>query len=74
MFPESLSAAVFRDGSQLQFSRMSLVELDHLDNEDLRKRLVSLISIDDWPDECLKCGYPKVLHKELHRSAACTIE
>ena len=60
--------------SQTQLSKMSLVELDYLDNEDLRRRLVSLISIDDWPDKCLKCGYPKVLHKELHRSTSCTIE
>ena len=53
---------------------MSLVNLDHLDNDDLKKRLVSLINIDDWPDECLKCGHPKVLHKELHRAAAFTNE
>ena len=53
---------------------MALLKLENMDTEDLRKRLVSLISIDDWTDECLKCGYPKTLHKDLHRSAACNEE
>ena len=50
---------------------MSVFDLDTLNNEDMRKKLVSLINLDDWPDECLKCRHPKVLHKELHGAAAC---
>ena len=53
---------------------MSLVDLDHLDNEDLKKRLISLINIDDLPDKCLKYGHPKVLYNELHRATAFTNE
>jgi len=48
------------------------MKMENMDNEDLRKRLISLINIDDWTDECMKCGYPKTLHKELHRSVACS--
>ena len=29
---------------------------------------------EDWTDECGKCGYPRLLHKELHSEAACTKE
>ena len=27
---------------------------------------------EDWTDECGKCGYPRLIHKELHPEAACT--
>ena len=40
----------------------------------MKRRLSSQINIDDWVDDCAKCGYPRVLHKELHRTAACTKE
>ena len=50
----------------------TVVQLDSISNEELRKRIVSLINIEDWADECHKCGYPKVLHKELHRDVSCT--
>ena len=40
----------------------------------MKKRLASQINIEDWADECSKYGYPRVLHKELHREAACTKE
>ena len=53
---------------------MSIVELKNLSNEDLKKRLASQIDLEDWTDECRKCGYPRLLHKELHREAACTKE
>ena len=45
---------------------MSIVNLENLLNDELKKRLASQINIEDWPDECSKCGYPRVLHKELH--------
>ena len=53
---------------------MSIVELKNLSNDDLKKRLASQIDIEDWTDECSKCGYPRLLHKELHPEAACTKE
>ena len=36
--------------------------------------MVSQISLEDWTDECSKCGYPKLLHKDhvLHRDATST--
>ena len=36
--------------------------------------MASQISLEDWTEECSKCGYPKLLHKDhvLHRDAACT--
>ena len=36
--------------------------------------MASQIALEDWTDECSKCGYPKLLHKDhvLHRDAACT--
>ena len=53
---------------------MSIAELKNLSNDDLKKSLASQIDIEDWTDECGKCGYPRLLHKELHREAACTKE
>ena len=50
---------------------MSIVNLENLSNDELKKRLVSQINIKD---EFSKCGYPRVLHKELHQEAACTKE
>ena len=48
--------------------------MDNLSNDDLKKRLASQIALEDWTDECSKCGYPKLLHKDhvLHRDATCT--
>ena len=34
-----------------------------LSNDELKKRVLSLISIDDWSDECGQCGRPSLLHK-----------
>ena len=53
---------------------LSIVELKNLSNEDLKKRLASQVDIEDRTDECGKCGYPRLLHKELHCEAACTKE
>ena len=53
---------------------MSIVELKNLSNEDLKKRSASQIDLENWSDECRKCEYPRLLHKELHREAACTKE
>ena len=54
----------------------SIVTLENLSNDDLKKRLASQIALEDWTDECSKCGYPKLLHKDyvLHHDAACTRE
>ena len=49
--------------------KMSIVELKNLSYEDIKKILASQIDIEDWTDECNKCGYPKLLHKELHHEA-----
>ena len=51
-----------------------IVELKNISNDDLKKHLASQIALEDWTDECSKCGYPKLLHKELHHDAACTKE
>ena len=50
------------------FDKMSVVNLDTLSQDDLKKRVASLISLDDWADSCLQCERPVVLHK----SGACT--
>ena len=52
----------------------NVTQLDSITKEELKRRIVSLTNIEDWADECSKCGYPKVLHKELHQDAACTQE
>ena len=51
-----------------------IVPLDNLSNDNLKKCLASQIALEDWTDECSKCGYPKLLHKDhvLHRDATCT--
>ena len=51
-----------------------IVPLENLSNDNLKKRLASQIALEDWTDECSKCGYPKLLHKDhvLHRDATCT--
>ena len=49
-----------------------VLELRNLSSEDLKKRLSEQVDLEDWTDECGKCGYPRLLHRELHREAACT--
>ena len=52
----------------------NIVTLDNLSNDDLKKRLALQIALEDWIDECSKCGYPKLLHKDhvLHCDTTCT--
>ena len=52
----------------------NIVALDNLSNDDLKKRLASQIALEDWTDECSKCEYPRLLHKDyvLHHDATCT--
>ena len=52
----------------------NIVPLDNLSNDDLKKQLASQISLEDWTDECSKCGYIRLLHKDyvLHHDATCT--
>ena len=47
---------------------MSVIELDSISNEDLRRRVAALISLEDWADECGACGRPSL----LHRGGPCT--
>ena len=51
---------------------MSLLELKTLTNNDLKKSLTQQINVEDWTFKYSKCGYPKLLHKNLHRNATCT--
>ena len=53
---------------QLFSEIMSVVDLDTLSNDELKKRVASLISIDDWSDACGQCGRPSL----LHRGGPCT--
>ena len=46
---------------------MSIINLDVLSNDDLKKHVLSLVDFDDWSDECGACGRPSLLHK-----GACT--
>ena len=41
----------------------SVSNLDQLSNDELKKRVLDLVSIDDWSDECGQCGRPILLHK-----------
>ena len=50
---------------------MAIVNLDNLSNDELKKRLASQVNLDDLTDDCTKCGYPRLLHKELYRAFAC---
>ena len=53
-------------------SKMSLLDLKTLNNEDLKIRLTEKINVKDWTDSYSKCGYPKLIHRNLHRDATCT--
>ena len=44
--------------------KMSVVDLDRLSNDDLKKNVASLISLEDWADECGACGCPALLHRD----------
>ena len=42
---------------------MSVVNLDSFSQDELKKRVASLVLIDDWSDACGQCGRPSLLHK-----------
>ena len=52
MFPNLLSAAVLFS----LYTKMSVVDLESLSNDNLRKRVVSLISLEYWSDSPLSCS------------------
>ena len=58
MFPKPVSAAV------CSIYKMSVVDLDSLSNDDLKKRVASLVALEDWSDECGRCGRPSLLHRD----------
>ena len=47
---------------------MSVVNMDTLSQDELKKKVASLVSIDDWSDACLQCSRPSI----LHRGGPCT--
>ncbi len=42
---------------------MSVVNMDTLSQDDLKKRVMALVSIKDWDHECGQCSRPSLLHK-----------
>ena len=53
-----------------------VVDVKNLANGNIKKHLDLQIALEDWTDECSKCGYPKLLHKDyvLHHDADCIQE
>ena len=51
---------------------LDVLELKNISSVDLKKRLAEQVDLEDWTDECGKCGYPRLFNRELHREAACT--
>ena len=51
---------------------MSLLDLNNLTADNLKKHLNEQINIEDWTDRCSKCGNPKLIRKNLHRDVTCT--
>ena len=43
---------------------MSVIDLESMSSDDLRKRIAILISLEDWADECGICGRPSLLQKD----------
>ena len=44
---------------------MSVVDLELLSNDNLKKLIGSLVSLEDCNDECGACGCPTLLHKDV---------
>ena len=42
---------------------MSVINLESLSKDDLKKKIASLVSLDYWSDECCQCGQRLLLHK-----------
>ena len=51
MFLKCVIDSLLHPRCQLVSERMSVVELDQISNDELKKRVASLISIDDCSDE-----------------------
>ena len=47
---------------------ISVVDLGPMSNNDLKLSVASLVSLEDWADECGACGRPAL----LHRGGPCT--
>lgn len=43
---------------------MSVVDQESLLNDELRKRIASLIALEDLSDKCGKYGHPSLLHRD----------
>ena len=43
---------------------MSVVDLESLSNDNLKKLVASLVSLEDWSNSCRACGIPSLLHKD----------
>ena len=41
----------------------SIIELEKLSDDNLKKKVLGLISVEDWNDDCSQCGRPSLLHK-----------
>ena len=42
---------------------MSVIDLELLLTDVLRKKILSLIVLEDWNEECGQCNHPTLLHK-----------
>ena len=43
---------------------MSVVDLESLSNDNLKKLIGDLVSLEDWSDECGACRHPSLLQKD----------
>ena len=43
---------------------MSVVDLESMSNDHLKKLVASLVSLEDWSDSCGACEIPSLLHKD----------
>ena len=62
-YPEDSSKLFDLSPLPLDKVRMSVVDLDLLSNDNLRKRIASLPVLEDSSDKCGQCGHPSLLHK-----------
>ena len=43
---------------------MFVVDLESLSNDNLKKFIASMITLEDWSNSCRACGIPSLLHKD----------
>ena len=43
---------------------MSVIDIKTLSNDELKKKVAELVSVDYWSDKCGNCKRPALLHKE----------